>query len=129
VFRRDCLSREIDEEFESHIAEAVEHGRNPVKARRAFGPTLRKLKRAAMPTSFGGSIHSAPASSLVGASSIKIKVTSATAILSLALAIGACTSAFRLIDALLPRPLPVAEPERIHVVAFPGAGADLRPQQ
>ena len=38
---------------------------------------------------------------------MKKKVTSAAAILSLALAIGACTSAFRLIDALLLRPLPV----------------------
>ena len=35
------------------------------------------------------------------------------AILSLALGIGACTSAFRLIDALLLRPLPVAHPERL----------------
>ena len=39
---------------------------------------------------------------------MKKKVTSAAAILSLALAIGACTWAFRLIDALLLRPLPVA---------------------
>ncbi len=54
----------------------------------------------------------------------KNKVTSAAAILSLALAVGACTSAFRLIDALLLRPLPVAEPERLHVVAF--AGPDAR---
>ena len=46
------------------------------------------------------------------------KVTSAAAILSLALAIGACTSAFRLIDALLLRPLPVAAPERLYAVAF-----------
>jgi predicted permease len=51
------------------------------------------------------------------------KVTSAAAILSLALAIGACTSAFRLIDALLFRPLPIANPERLHVVAFRGAHA------
>ena len=48
------------------------------------------------------------------------KVTSAAAILSLALAIGACTSAFRLIDALLFRPLPVANPDRLHVIAFEG---------
>src|SRR5436190_24287516 len=54
----------------------------------------------------------------------KKKVSSAVAILSLALAIGACTSAFRLIDALLFRPLPVANPERLHTVAFQGAGAD-----
>ncbi len=36
---------------------------------------------------------------------MKNKVTSAAAVLSLALTIGACTSAFRLIDALLLRPL------------------------
>ncbi|MGH9665629.1 MAG: ABC transporter permease, partial [Bryobacteraceae bacterium] len=50
----------------------------------------------------------------------KKKVTSAAAILSLALAIGACTSAFRLIDALLLRPLPIAEPGRLYVLALQG---------
>jgi putative ABC transport system permease protein len=54
----------------------------------------------------------------------KNKVTSAAAILSLALAIGACTSAFRLVDALLLRPLPVANPERLQVVVFEGGGPD-----
>src|SRR5580700_2577466 len=52
------------------------------------------------------------------------RITSAAAILSLALAIGACTSAFRLVDALLLRPLPVAEPERLQVVVFEGGGPD-----
>jgi len=47
----------------------------------------------------------------------KSKVTSMAAILSLALAIGACTSAFRLIDALLLRPLPIAHPERLYGLA------------
>ena len=56
----------------------------------------------------------------------KNAVTSAAAILSLALAIGACTTAFRLIDALLLRPLPVAEPERLHVVAFQGPGIESK---
>src|SRR5438445_2421168 len=51
---------------------------------------------------------------------MKKKATSAAAILSLALGIGACTSAFRLIDALLLRPLPVAHPERLYAVAFEG---------
>ena len=49
---------------------------------------------------------------------MKKKATSAAAVLSLALAIGACTSAFRLIDALLLRPLPVAHAERLYTVAF-----------
>ena len=54
----------------------------------------------------------------------KKKVTSAAAILSLALAIGACTSAFRLIDALLLRPLPVADPERLYALCREGIGFD-----
>jgi len=33
VFRTDRLSREIEEGLESHIQEAIEHGRNPVEAR------------------------------------------------------------------------------------------------
>ena len=60
----------------------------------------------------------------------KSRITSAAAILSLALAIGACTSAFRLIDALLLRPLPIAHPERLYDVArheinFSGQSADF----
>src|SRR5580700_4074576 len=54
----------------------------------------------------------------------KKKAASAAAILSLGLAIGACTAAFRLIDAILLRPLPIASPERLHVVAFESTGAD-----
>ncbi len=42
VCRGDVLNREIDEEFASHIAEAVETGRDPDEARRAFGSPLRQ---------------------------------------------------------------------------------------
>jgi putative ABC transport system permease protein len=59
---------------------------------------------------------------------MKRKVTSAAAILSLALAIGACTSAFRLIDALLLRPLPVSDPERLFSLYREGIGFDGKPQ-
>ncbi len=51
----------------------------------------------------------------------KRKVTSAAAILSLGLAIGASTAAFRLVDALFLRPLPIADPQRLYVVSRPGA--------
>jgi predicted permease len=54
----------------------------------------------------------------------KKKASSTAAILSLALAIGACTSAFRLIDALLLRPLPVRTPELLYSVAFHNTGVD-----
>ncbi len=41
VLRGDRLSREIDEELESHIEEAVRQGRDPVEARPALGSALR----------------------------------------------------------------------------------------
>jgi predicted permease len=53
----------------------------------------------------------------------KNKIASAAAILSLALAIGASTSAFQLIDALLLRPLPVSHPERLYSLSRQGFGA------
>ena len=51
----------------------------------------------------------------------------AVAILSLALGIGACASAFRLIDALLLRPLPVAHPERLYDLLRAQIGFDGKP--
>ncbi|HKE29121.1 MAG TPA: ADOP family duplicated permease [Bryobacteraceae bacterium] len=51
----------------------------------------------------------------------KRKVTSAATILSLALAIGSCTSAFRIINALFLRPLPIANPERLHELTRAGS--------
>lgn len=51
----------------------------------------------------------------------KHKVTSAAAILSLGLAIGASTAAFSLVDALFLRPLPIRDPQSLDVVSRPGA--------
>ena len=45
------------------------------------------------------------------------KVTSAAAILSLALGIGASLAAFQLVDALLLRPLPIAAPDRLYALS------------
>jgi putative ABC transport system permease protein len=123
VFRRGA-SREIAEEFESHIAEAIERGRDPAEARRAFGSPLR-LSEQSRDIRLMAWLDSLRADAIFGWRQLtKKKVTSAAAILSLALAIGACTSAFRLIDALLLRPLPVADPDRLYAVAFEGPGAD-----
>ncbi|HEY6945640.1 MAG TPA: ABC transporter permease, partial [Candidatus Acidoferrum sp.] len=57
----------------------------------------------------------------------KHKVTSGAAILSLALGIGACTSAFRLIDAFLLRPLPVAAPDRLYFLSRQGLDWNGKP--
>ncbi|MEX2264594.1 MAG: ABC transporter permease [Bryobacteraceae bacterium] len=46
----------------------------------------------------------------------------AAAVLSLSLAIGACTAAFSLIDALILRPLPVNDPQRLVYLAYRAPG-------
>ncbi len=58
----------------------------------------------------------------------KNKITTAAAILSLALAIGACTSAFRLIDALFLRPLPVANADHLYFLSRLAIGPEGKPQ-
>jgi predicted permease len=122
----DRLSREIDEELESHIAEAIEQGRDPAEARKAFGPVLQQ-REASRDIRLVTWLDSLRADTVFGWRQLKKKkVTSASAILSLALAIGACTSAFRLIDALLLRPLPVAAPEQLYAPSRQGIGFDGR---
>ncbi len=128
VLRGEKLNREIDEELEAHIAEAVAQGRDPVEARRAFGSTLRHREES-RDVQLVGWLESLRSDAIFGLRQLKkTKVTSAAAILSLALAIGACTSAFRLIDAILLRPLPVANPERLYDLAQQGIGPDGKPQ-
>lgn len=48
---------------------------------------------------------------------IKHKVTTAAAVLSLGLAMGSCVAAFRLVDALFLRPLPIAHADRLYVLS------------
>src|SRR6202012_1361592 len=52
---------------------------------------------------------------------------SLAAVLSLALGIGSCVAAFRLIDALLWRPLPVANSSRLYVLSSKLTGPEGRP--
>jgi predicted permease len=127
VFRSERLAREIDEELQSHIEEAIEQGRDPEEARKAFGSALRQ-REATRDVRLITWLDSLRADAIFGWRRLrKTKVTSAAAILSLALAIGACTSAFRLIDALLLRPLPIAHPERLYAMSRHGVGFDGKP--
>jgi predicted permease len=128
VFRGERLNREIDEELEAHIAEAIAQGRDPGEARRAFGSALRH-REGSRDVRLAVWLESLRSDAIFGLRQLKkTKVTSLAAILSLALAIGACTSAFRLIDAILLRPLPVANPERLYDLARQGIGPDGKPQ-
>ncbi len=112
----DRLEKEIDEEVQSHLHEAIQQGRDPNEARRAFGSPLRQREET-RDARIIAILDSLRADAIFGYRRLtKSKITSAAAILSLALAIGACTSAFRLIDALLLRPLPIAHPERLQAL-------------
>jgi predicted permease len=120
VFRGEKLSREIAEEMESHIAEAVEHGRDPDEARLALGRDhqQRRQRESSYEIRTLGWLALLRADILFGYRQLKRnKVTSAVAMLSLALAMGACIGAFRLIDALLWRPMPVAHAERLYAIS------------
>ena len=124
VFRGEQLNHEIEEEFEAHIAEAVEQGRDPEQARRALGAAMQQRQQS-HDVRVVGWLDSLRADLVFGWRQLKRnKVTSIAAILSLALAIGACTSAFRLIDALLWRSLPVDHPEQLYVLSRQGVGFD-----
>lgn len=108
VFRGDALNREIAEEMESHLAEAVAAGRDPHEARRAFGSMARE-REASYQARVVGWMDSLRADVSFGWGQLmKRKVATAAAVLSLALAIGACTSAFRLVDALSPEIILIA---------------------
>jgi putative ABC transport system permease protein len=114
VVRGDRSHREIAVEFESHIQEAIAVGRDANDACRAFGPAP-QMHEKVRDINLIRLLESLRADAIFGWRQLRRnKVTSAAAILSLALAMGACISAFRLIDALLWRPLPVAEPDRIY---------------
>ena len=120
ALRGDRLNRELDEEFEAHIADAIAEGRDPAEARRAFGSPLRQ-REASRQHRVSGWLDGLRADIIFGWRQLKRnRVTSAAAILSLALAMGTCVSAFRLIDALLLRPLPVAAPERLFAISLSG---------
>ena len=117
VFRSDALSREIGEEFEGHIADAIADGVDPIEARRTFGHRWSRVE-ASRDVRLIPWLDSVRGDTIFAWRQLKKnKVTAAAAILSIGLAVGACTSAFRLIDALLLRPLPVDHPERIFVLA------------
>lgn len=118
VFRGEKLDREIDEELQSHIEEAIQKGRDPDEARRAFGSQLR-TREASHDVQILSWLNSLRADLTFGWRQIlKSRTASAAAILSLALAIGACSAAFRLVDALLLRPLPVADADSLYILTY-----------
>ncbi|HEX2666730.1 MAG TPA: ABC transporter permease [Candidatus Acidoferrum sp.] len=122
TLHNERLHREIDEELESHVAEAIAAGRNPDEARRACGSPLRH-REASRDARLITWLDALCADAIFGLRQLrKNKITSAAAILSLALAMGLAVAGFRLIDAFLWRPLPVANADRLYAVVRQGLG-------
>ena len=120
LFRIKQLTDEIDEELQSHLEEAVAQGRDSGEARRAFGSPLRH-REASRDARLITWLDSLRADSIFGLRQLrKNNVTSLAAILSLGLAIGSCMAAFRLIDAVLFRPLPVVNADHLYEVSRQG---------
>lgn len=121
------LNREIDEELQSHIEEAIASGRDPEEARHTFGSVLRQ-REAGHSIRVAGWLESLLADVRFGWRQLcRNKVTSAAAVLSLALGIGSCVAAFRLIDALLWRPLPISNSSKLYVLSRKLTGLEGKP--
>jgi predicted permease len=125
--RGERLNREIEEELQSHIEEAIASGRDPKEARRAFGSALR-AREASYGIRAAGWLESLLADVSFGWRQLcRSKVTSFAAVLSLALGIGSCVAAFRLVDALLWRPLPISNSSKLYVLSRKLTGPEGKP--
>jgi putative ABC transport system permease protein len=128
LFTATHTHSEIDRELATHLAsledEFERKGMSPAEARRQAYISLGGLEQTRTTCREHRSLpllESLWADILFGSRQLlKHKVTTAAAVLSLGLAIGACTTAFRLLDALYLRPLPVSDPTHLYEIRFDG---------
>jgi predicted permease len=121
------LNREIEEELQSHTEEAIAAGRDPKEAYRAFGSALR-AREASHSIRAAEWLVSLLADLRFGWRQLsRNKITSLAAVLSLALGIGSCVAAFRLIDALLWQPLPISHSSNLYVLSSKLTGPEGKP--
>ncbi|HSY92785.1 MAG TPA: ADOP family duplicated permease [Candidatus Binatus sp.] len=125
--RGERLNREIEEELQSHLEEAIASGRDPDEARRTFG-SIPRQREASHSIRAAGWLESVLADVRFGWRQLcRNKVTSFAAVLSLALGIGSCVAAFRLIDALLWRLLPIPGAGKLYVLSRKMTGFEGKP--
>ena len=132
AFRSSGVDRALDEEMtfhiESRIADLVAGGMTrdaaEAMARRQFGNRLR-LREQSRDVKLLPWLDSLVRDVRLGARMLrKNRLVTAAAIVSLSLALGACVAAFSLVDALILRPLPVHQPERLIYLTYPGTNPD-----
>ena len=133
AFRSSDVDRALDDEIafhiESRITDLVAGGMTrdaaTALARRQFGNRLR-LREESRDVKLLPWVDSLGRDVRLGARMLlKNRLVTAAAILSLSLALGACAAAFSLVDALILRPLPVSQPERLIYLTYPGSNPDL----
>ncbi len=131
VIRSDRLNRDLDDEMRFHLDARIEEYTQAglsfeeasARARRQFGSPalvrdasrdiklLPRLESIVRDASFATRLWR------------RNKLVTSAALVSLSLAVGACTAAFSLIDALILRTLPVDEPESLIYVGLRAPGA------
>ena len=126
AFRGERVDRELDEELRFHLearaADLTDAGMDPREARREarrrMGNNL-ALREQSRDVRLAAWLESLWRDVRFGFRMLwKDRVVTSAAVLSLGLALGACTAAFALIDALILRPLPVSAPEQLVSVTY-----------
>ncbi len=133
LLRRDAVIDDIEEEMRSHVELATEanlwRGMRPDDARRAamesFG-NLSRMSELAYEVRGGGMLEALWQDVRYGVRTLsKNPGFAAVAILTVALGTGATSGIFSLVYAVVLRPLPYSEPERLLSVAAHRAGRDM----
>jgi predicted permease len=135
LFKKKHVEEELNEELMFHVEHQVEaliaQGVSPVDARRiamkSLGGVERQMERCRDVRAWQW-VEILRADVVFGWRQLKKrKVTTTAAVVSLALGIGACTAAFRLVDALFLRPLPITHPERLYEIQYNGVDESGKP--
>jgi MacB-like periplasmic core domain len=132
VIRSRGINREIDEEFQFHVdermreltAEGMSREAAAAQVARQFGSHVR-LREQSRDVKLLPWLDSLARDVRLGARMLRRNALVTTAaIVSLSLALGACIAAFSLVDALILRPLPVHQPERLIYLTYPSPNPD-----
>ncbi len=113
ALRGERLNREIDEEFESHVEEAIAAERDPEEARRAFGSAMR-VREASHAVRVSSKLEDLVQDVRFGVRMlIRNPGFTAVVVLTLALGIGINTAIFAVVNGVLLNPLPFPHPEQL----------------